>query len=289
MTKKRGLGKGLDALIPSGKALSADTAGVQSIPVASINPNPRQPRLEIDADELKSLSNSIKEHGVLQPIVVLPQDSKGIFTLIAGERRLRAARQAGLEEIPAVVRDVDERQQLELALIENLQRSDLNPLEAAEGYRQLIDDFDLSHDQIADRIGKSRTAVTNTIRLLKLSAAVRSALQEGKVSEGHARALLTLSTAQAQAAALQTVLSRELNVRQTEELVRKLSGERKPRKPESSQTPEEKALEDQLREALGTKVTLRRGSKGGSIVLRFYSDEELNTLVDQLLASSKGK
>jgi ParB family chromosome partitioning protein len=289
MTKKRGLGKGLDALIPSGEALSGDASGVQQISIENVQPNPRQPRVEIDADELSSLSNSIKEHGVLQPIVVLPEDRKGIFTLIAGERRLRAAKQAGLDAIPAIVRDVNERQQLELALIENLQRSDLNPLEAAEGYRQLIDDFDLSHDEIAHRIGKSRTAVTNTIRLLKLSAAVRSALQAGKISEGHARALLTLSSAQAQAAALQTVLSRELNVRQTEELVRKLSGERKSKKPKSQQSPEEKALEDQLREALGTKVTLRRGVKGGSIVLRFYSDEELNTLVDQLLAPSAGK
>jgi ParB family chromosome partitioning protein len=243
----------------------------------------------MDPEELTSLSNSIQEHGVLQPIVVLPQNRDGSFTLIAGERRLRAARQAGLDEIPAIIRDVDERQQLELALIENLQRADLNPLEAAEGYRQLIDDFDLSHEQIANRIGKSRTAVTNTIRLLKLSAAVRTALQEGKISEGHARSLLALSTAQAQAAALQTVLSRELNVRQTEELVRKLSGERKSRKPKAEQSPEEKALEDQLRQALGTRVTLRRGVKGGSIVLRFYSDEELNTLVDQLLASSEGK
>lgn len=289
MTKKRGLGKGLDALIPSARGLSADTAAVQQIAVENVKPNPRQPRLEMDQDELSSLSNSIKEHGVLQPIVVLPEDPDGDFTLIAGERRLRAARQAGLVEIPALVRQVDERQQLELALIENLQRTDLNPLEEAEGYRQLIDDFELSHDEIAKRIGKSRTAVTNTIRLLKLSASVRTALQEGKISEGHARALLALPSAQAQSAALQTVLSQELNVRQTEELVRKLSGERKPSRSKTAQTPEEKALENQLREALGTKVTLRRGKRGGSIVLRFYSDEELNTLVDQLLASTEGE
>lgn len=289
MTKKRGLGKGLDALIPGGEGTAADAGGITHISITSVKPNPRQPRLEMDQEELTSLSNSIKEHGVLQPIVVLPADSKGSFTLIAGERRLRAAKQAGLNEIPALVRDVDERSQLELALIENLQRSDLSPLEAAEGYRQLIEDFDLSHEDIAVRIGKSRTAVTNTIRLLKLSAAVRSALQEGKITEGHARALLTLSSAQAQSAALQTVLSRELNVRQTEELVRKLSGERKSSKPKATKSPEEKALEDQLREALGTRVTLRRGSRGGSIVLRFYSDEELNTLVDQLLGTAEGK
>lgn len=289
MTKKRGLGRGLDALIPSGQGPPADAAGVRQVPVKNVKPNPRQPRLNIDPAELDSLSSSIKEHGVLQPIVVLPEDDQGDYTLIAGERRLRAARQAGLEEIPAIVRDVNERQQLELALIENLQRADLNPLEAAEGYRQLIDDFDLSHDDLAARIGKSRTAVTNTIRLLKLSAAVRTALQDGKISEGHARALLALSTAQAQSAALQTVLSRTLNVRQTEELVRKLSGERKERKPASTQPPEEKALEDQLRQALGTRVTLRRGTRGGSIVLRFYSDEELNALVDQLLGSSGEK
>lgn len=288
MTKKRGLGKGLDALIPSRETLSPGAAGIHQLPVGSVKPNPRQPRLNIDPDELTSLAGSIEEHGVLQPIVVLPENTQGEFILIAGERRLRAARQAGLADIPAVVRDVDERQQLELALIENLQRSDLNPLEAAEGYRQLIDDFELSHEEIAERIGKSRTAVTNTIRLLKLSAPVRSALQDGQISEGHARALLTLSSAQAQSAALQTVLSRALNVRQTEALVRKLSGERKKKIPKSSQSPEEKALENQLREALGTKVTLRRGTRGGSIVLRFYSDEELNTLVEKLLVSSEG-
>jgi ParB family chromosome partitioning protein len=289
MTKKRGLGKGLDALIPSGEGFFAYAAGVQQIPVKSVKPNPRQPRINMDPAELTSLATSIKEHGVLQPIVVLPENAQGFFILIAGERRLRAAQEAGLDEIPAITRDVNERQQLELALIENLQRADLNPLEAAEGYRQLIEDFDLSHEEIASQIGKSRTAVTNTIRLLKLSAAVRTALHESKITEGHARALLTLSTAQAQSAALQTVLSRELNVRQTEELVRKLSGERKTKKSKTSQSPEEKALEDQLREVLGTKVTLRRGAKGGSIVLRFYSDEELNTLVDQLLSASKGK
>lgn len=290
MTKRRGLGKGLDALIPTGEGGSTQAGGVRQISVDNVKPNPRQPRLSIDAEELESLAMSIKEHGVLQPIVVLPADDQGEFILIAGERRWRAARKAGLQEIPALERSVSERQQLELALIENLQRSDLSPLEAAEGYRQLIDDFDLSHEEIAARVGKSRTAVTNTIRLLKLSAGVRAALQEGRISEGHARALLALGSAQAQAAALKTLLERALNVRQTEELVRRLSGERKSRSVKKSrQSPEEKALEDQLREALGTKVTLRRGRRGGSIVLRFYSDEELNSLVDQLLASSEGK
>ncbi len=215
--------------------------------------------------------------------MVSPADGSGNHTLIAGERRLRAARLAGLDEVPVIVREADDRQLLAWALIENLQRVDLNPLEAAEGYRQLADDFGLSHEAIADQVGKSRAAVTNTLRLLKLSAAGRKALVGNQITEGHARALLTLASAQAQAAALQTVLERELNVRQTEELVRRLSGERRQRRAKSAQSPEEAALEEQLRASLGTKVILKRTKKGGSLTIRFYSDEELNDLVERLL------
>jgi ParB family chromosome partitioning protein len=286
MTKKRGLGRGLDALIPSSFEDQVPADGVRRVPVDKVLPNPRQPRTEIEQSELKQLSDSIREHGVLQPLVVLPADTQGKHTLIAGERRLRAAKLAGLAEVPVIVREASELQQLELALIENLQRLDLNPLEAAEGYRQLVEEFSLSHEAVADRVGKSRTAVTNTLRLLKLSASVRKALGENRISEGHARALLALPNAQAQAAALQTILDQDLNVRQTEELVRRLGGERRKRPAKRKPSPEEAALEDQLRESLGTKVTLKRTSKGGSLVIRFYSDEELDALVDRLLGGS---
>ena len=286
MTKKRGLGRGLDALIPSSFEQGAGAEGVQKIPVEQILPNPRQPRTTIDEADLERLSASIREHGVLQPLVVLPPDEKGRYRLVAGERRLRAARLAGLAEVPVIVRAATDRQQLEWALIENLQRLDLNPLEAADGYRMLVEEFGLSHEEVAEQVGKSRTAVTNTMRLLKLSAPARKALTEGRISEGHARALLALSNAQAQSAALQTILEQDLNVRQAEELVRRLGGEKRPAKPRPQPSPEVAALEEQLREMLGTKVTLKRSSKGGSLVIRFYSDEELNALVERLMGEA---
>jgi ParB family chromosome partitioning protein len=282
MSRKRALGKGLDALIPPGEAPVSTREGILEVSTDSILPNPRQPRRTRNDAELQNLADSIQEHGVLQPLVVLPANADGSHELIAGERRLEAARLAGLTSVPVIVRIADERQQLELALIENLQREDLNPLEAAEGYRQLAEDFGLSHEEIAEQMGKSRTAVSNTLRLLRLSAAVRQALQSGKISEGHARALLSLPTAQAQSGALKVILDRDLSVRQTEELVRQMQGERKKTKKTVSRSPEETDIEDQLRALLGTRVTLKRGRKGGSMTIYFFSDEELNALVDRI-------
>jgi len=289
MSKKRGLGKGLDALIPTGSDQIPSRGGMLQVPIENIQPNPRQPRTSPEMGNISQLADSISEHGILQPLVVLPKDAGGSYTLIAGERRLRAAEKAGLEFVPVIVREANEQQQLEWALVENLQRSDLNPLEIANGYLQLADEFDLSHAEIAKRVGKNRATVSNTLRLLKLSAAVRGALIENKISEGHARALLSLPTAQAQSAALQSILERELSVRQVEELVQRLLGERRKKKPTTKRSPEETALENQLRDALGTRVTLKRGRRGGSLVIRFFSDEELNALVDRLLASSEEK
>ncbi len=283
MTRKRGLGKGLDALIPTG---APDDSGVAHVALDAIQPNPRQPRTDFDSESLDELTESIRKHGVLQPLVVTAEDDGESYTLIAGERRLQAARKAGLASVPVVIRQASERERLELALIENLQRTDLNPLEAAEGYRQLAEDFELTHEEIAARVAKNRTTVSNTLRLLSLSARVKAALKAEQISEGHARALLGLPTAQAQSAALKAVVEKGLNVRQTEELVRRLSGDRKkPGKP-AAKSPEERAIEEQLQQALGTRVTLRRGRRGGSLVLRFYSDEELNALVEQILGTS---
>jgi len=286
MSKRSGLGKGLDALIPAGTEVDSARSGILEVAIDVIQPNPRQPRTNIAPDQLDDLAESIRVHGVIQPLVVLPPDRKGRYALIAGERRLRASKQAGLDVVPVIIRETNERGQLEIALIENLQRSDLNPLEAADGYRQLVDDFSLSHEEIADQVGKSRAAISNTLRLLKLSAAVREALSKNKISEGHARALLALPTAQAQSAALETIIQRSLNVRQAEELVRSLQGERRKKKVKKERSAEESALEEQLQDSLGTRVTLRRGAKGGSIVIRFFSDEELNALVDRLLDES---
>lgn len=283
MQKKRsGLGKGLDALIPGGHE-EQPQQGIIEIPTDEIQPNPRQPRTLFDATQLAELADSIKSHGIIQPLIVTrPPDGEG-YILIAGERRLQAARQAGLESVPVLLREATDQQYLELALIENIQRSDLNPLEAAEAYRQLAEDFNLSHEEIASRVGKSRTAVTNTLRLLKLPQSIQAALLSEHITEGHARALLSLPTAQAQSACLQTVLEKSLNVRQTEDLVRRYLGEKStsPSKPEVD--PTVKALEDRLRSYFGTKVRVNHGQRGGSITIHYYSDEELDHLINQLL------
>jgi len=284
MSRKRGLGRGLEALIPAGEESLAGSDATRRLPLDDLRPNPRQPRRDIPRSELEELAASIREHGVLQPLVVTPASDGDGYLLIAGGRRLEAARMVGLETVPVVVRVADERQSLEMALVENLQRADLDPLESADGYRQLVEDFGLSHEQVAKRVGKSRSTVSNTLRLLKLPASVRQALASGRLSEGHARALLALPTPQAQSAAAQTVLKRSLNVRQTEELVQRLTGHR--RHPTTARrSPEESEVENQLRQALGTKVTLRQGRKGGSLVIHFYSEEELEALLERLLGS----
>lgn len=282
MPRKSGLGRGLEALIPGGETPS--TGGVSSIPVDQIDPNPRQPRDHFDAQELAELADSIREYGVIQPLIVSYDEQSGRYILIAGERRLMAAREAGLENVPVIFREASDQQRLELALIENVQRADLGPLERAEAYRQLAEDFKLTQEDIAARVGKSREAVANTLRLLKLTQAVKQALVEGKISEGHARALLALSLPQAQNAALHTVFRYDLNVRQTEELVRKLSGEKLPARHRPEEPPEIRSLEERLQELFGTRVNLHnRQTGGGTVTIYYYSDEDLNKLVSQLL------
>ncbi|UCH59210.1 MAG: ParB/RepB/Spo0J family partition protein [Anaerolineales bacterium] len=281
MSRKGGLGRGLDALIPRSDQPSHNE--ITHIRVDRIMPNPRQPRAKINTAEIAELADSIREHGLIQPLVVSYDEANQQFVLIAGERRLRAARQAGLSSVPVIVREATDQQRLELALIENLQRLDLNPLEAAEAYRQLVEDFQLSHEEISKRVGKNRTTVTNTLRLLKLSNAVQKALMDNIISEGHARALLGLSSPQAQDAALQTILARDLNVRQTEELVRKLGGQQPRTKFKTMPNPEILAIEEKLRNQLGTKVRLHPRNKGGTLIIHYYSDEDLESLLNTIL------
>jgi ParB family chromosome partitioning protein len=287
--KRPGLGKGLDALIPThpeGKVLS-EFGGVLEVPLNLIDANPHQPRRGFDEEKLKELAASIKEHGIIQPLVLTVQedtpDQK--YALIAGERRLRAAHIAGLETVPAVLREANSQEHLLLALIENVQRADLNPLETATAYQSLAVEFDLSHEEIGKRVGKSRTAVTNTLRLLDLPDVVQQAIRKNQISMGHARALLALPTIKAQSAALQSVLTQGLNVRQTEELVTNLKGKKKSVKTKKDpKSPEIKALEEDLQSALGTKVRLTRSAKGaGTITVHYYSDEEFNALLDRFL------
>jgi ParB family chromosome partitioning protein len=283
MQKKRpGLGRGLDALIQASDSPTL-RMGVFDVPVDRIQSNPRQPRTKFVPGELAELAASIKEHGILQPLIVTRGVQEGSYTLIAGERRLQAARQAGLENVPVIAREATEQQVLELALIENIQRSDLNPLEAAEAYRQLAEEFGLSHEAIAERVGKSRTAVTNTLRLLKLTPAIQQAVLDEYISEGHARALLALPSPQAQNACLQIVIQQSLSVRQTEDLARKYLGQKTT--PTAAPTPDPalKAVEDRLRSHLGTKVRLKHGKRGGSITIHYFSDEELENIMQRIL------
>ncbi len=280
--RKSGLGRGLEALIPAAEEAEAAARGVIEAPLASIAPNPLQPRAPIRDQDLVELAASIEEHGIIQPLVVsrVPDG----YQLIAGERRWRAARLAGLSQVPVIVKDVAPSEMLELALVENVQRSDLNALEEAMAYRQLIDEFALTQEQVARRVGKSRVAVANTLRLLKAARGVQEALLEDRISEGHARALLGLEQAEAQEAALKTVLKHGLNVRQTEELVRRLLGQdREEQQPAREVSPETRALETRFREALGTKVNLTRSGKGGRVVIYFYSDEELDALYERIV------
>jgi ParB family chromosome partitioning protein len=273
--ERRGLGKGLEALIPS-------APGVNEVALDSIIPNPKQPRQMLDQEALEELATSIREQGVVQPLVVTRVE--GGYQLLVGERRWRAARLAGLEVVPVVVRDVSPQQMLELALVENLQREDLNPLEAASAYNQLLEEFGLTQQQIADKVGKNRVTVTNTLRLLKLPTEVKEALLQGQISEGHARALLSLRSEKAQLEVLKSVLKRGLSVRQTEEMVRRLT-EEPDRKPPPRKQPEFQTLEDKFREALGTKVNLTGSSKRGRLAIYFYSEEELQRIYDLIVRS----
>lgn len=282
MVKRRGLGKGLEALIPPGQWESREPGAGQhmrQVPVGQIVPNPQQPRVQTDASELAELAASIAEHGIIQPVIVT--QVAGDYQLIAGERRWHAARQAGLETIPAIIKEASPQEMLELALVENLQRADLNPLEEAAAYRQLMEEFGLTQEQVAERVGKSRSAVANTVRLLSVAAAVQAALLEGKIAEGHGRAILGLPTPEAQTAALRTIVKRSLSVRQTEELVRRLLGQKRVSEPRLP-SPEIVMAQERLRQRLGTKVDISHTKKGGRIVIHYYSDEELHALLEQM-------
>lgn len=284
MAKKSGLGRGLDALIPGWHEDALPTVSDKVTPVAveKIDPNPQQPRKSFDPEQLEDLAASIRQHGIIQPLILIPGDQNDRYFLIAGERRLRAAKLAGMAEVPAIIRTASEQEQLEFAIIENVQREDLNPLERARAYQNLLDGFSLTHDDIARQVGKSRVSVTNSLRLLNLPELAQEALSNGEISEGHARALLGLSGNKAIEAALDSVVSLNLNVRQTEALVNKLSGKISRPTAKQPRPAEIEDLENRLRQFFHTKVNLTRSARGGTISIAFYSDEELNAILDSL-------
>jgi ParB family chromosome partitioning protein len=278
---ERGLGRGLGALIPRA------STGLRDIAVDAVRPNPSQPRHNFDQQELDELAQSIREHGVLQPILV-SQQSDGTYQLITGERRWRAVQLAGLETVPALVKETTPLASLEMALVENIQRSDLNPLEEAHAFRQLLDEHGMTQEQLAQRIGKSRVAVTNTLRLLQLPEAVLKALAEGGITEGHARAILTANDDTRRLALLAHVLESHLSVRDTEALAREFNMDRPMDeiRPPETVDPETERLEDAFRHALGTRVRLVRGKSGGRLIIHFYSDEELQGIYEAIVRES---
>lgn len=283
MKQRGGLGRGLGALIPLGGP------SITEVDIDDISPNPRQPRQVLDTAALAQLADSVREHGILQPLLVARAgieegDTAGrTYQLIAGERRWQAAKLAGLSRVPVMIKDATPQQMLELALVENIQRADLNPLEEAEAYRHLVDDFGLSQEAVAIRVGKSPSTVSNSLRLLDLAEEVKAALATGELSETHARTLLGLSSAEAQVAGMAEVLKKGLSVRQTEEYVRRANRARESTPRQGTKTIEAEAIEEDLRQALGTKVELFRGKKGGRLVIHFYSDDQLQGLYDQIV------
>jgi ParB family chromosome partitioning protein len=282
MPPRSGLGKGLDALIPTGQKTTGGEGGIAQVPIDSIQRNPRQPREKFDLEELENLAASIREHGVIQPLIVSPGKNE-IYTLIAGERRLQAARKAGLKTVPVVIRHATDQQFLELALIENVQRADLNAIEEAEAYQHLAREFKLSHETIAGRVGKSRVAVTNTLRLLEASAPVKQALVDRRITEGHARAMLALPSAKAQENLLNQVMNLDLSVRQTEALAAKLSGKKPTARRRLGLNADLSDIEKRLLSKLGTRVSVKHNKDGkGRITIYYYSNEELDSLLEKL-------
>ena len=282
-SKQKGLGRGLGALIDDFSVPAAQEQ-ITVLPLQKIEPNPKQPRRTFDPEALQSLADSIAEHGVVQPLAVRDAGN-GYYQIIAGERRWRAARLAGLTELPVVVLDADDQTVMELALIENLQRQDLNPMEEAEGYRVLMEEYGLTQEQAATRVGKSRPAVANALRLLALPDEVRAMVEEGTLSAGHARAVLTLNSQRLQKAAAQKIIALRLSVRQAEAMCKRMATEEKPKKVKPALTVDyvgecEKALTKQL----GRKVRIVSGKRKGRFELEFYGQDDLQRLYELLLA-----
>lgn len=289
--KKRGLGKGLDALFQSYDSFESDDLGTEDslnesvleISIYDIDPNPDQPRRNFDQESIQDLSKSIKEHGVVQPIIVKPSQNNR-YTIVAGERRWRAARAAGLDKIPVIIRDFNDKEMLEIALIENLQREDLNPIEEAEGINSLIESYGLTQEQVAQRIGKSRPSIANSLRLLKLPKHVKNLLEEGKISTGHARALLALNSHTKMIELADLIVDKSLSVRETENIVKKIKEEKQNKN--KSKTLEKPSfileIENRMEEYFGTRVTIQQGKKKGVIEIEYYSNDDLERIIKMI-------
>ena len=283
---KKGLGRGLGALIPDvapEETTEKSEKNVEVMRLSNIEPNPNQPRTNFDAEKLDALAKSIEKYGVISPVIVRKNDKNRFYTIIAGERRWRAAKLAGLKEIPVIIKEYDDKIMSEVALVENLQREDLNPLEEAGAIDELMKKYDLTQEEISERVGKSRSAIANSLRLLSLSDGVKKLIEQQEISAGHARALVGLSTQQQEEIAFE-VIRKELSVRQTEQLVAscKKSGKTKKEKGEVVMNLAAKELQTALSRKLGTKVRVKQNDKKGKIEIEFYDDETLNRILSYL-------
>lgn len=294
MARAKGLGKGLDSMIPkkvpdTKKTTKKETENVSRetlIKINEIEPNREQPRRNFNEDALQELADSIKQYGVLQPLLLQKKDK--YYEIIAGERRWRAARMAGVKEVPAIIKEYSSQEIIEIALIENIQREDLNPIEEAMAYQRLITEFKLKQDELAERVSKSRTAITNSMRLLKLCPKVQEMLIEEMLSSGHARALIPIEDEQQQELVAQEVFDKKLSVRETESLVKKLLKEEPEKKAKEKNTTEDviyKDIEEKIKGIIGTKVSIQKKSKKkGKIEIEYYSPEDLNRILDLLMS-----
>ena len=303
--KKSGLGRGLDALFPEKtvhskqeekpvqKAVSADAekekeieietvgSGIKTVKISKVEPNREQPRKKFDEDALLELSESIKQYGILQPLLV--SDKRDYYELIAGERRWRAAKMAGLKEVPVIIKEFSDQETVEISLIENIQREDLNPVEEAQAYKRLIDEFHLKQDEIADRVAKSRTAVTNSLRLLKLDPRVQDMVVDEMITAGHARAILSIPDSDMQEMVASKVFDNQLSVRETEELVRKIlkPSKKKEKVSNSAEDAIYESLEEKMKGITGTRVFIRRKKNNkGKIEIEYYSRDDLERIID---------
>lgn len=273
---KKGLGKGLGALITSAES---DQTGIKELKINEVEPNLDQPRKHFDDEKLQQLADSIRQHGVVQPLIVKKEGDT--YKIVAGERRWRAARLAGLQNVPAVVREYSNKQVMEIALIENLQREDLNPIEEAEAFEKLLSEYEMTQDEVSKAVGRSRSAIANSVRLLSLQEKVRGHLIHGQISSGHARALLSINDQEVQEKAAEEIIKRELNVRETEKLVKKLLTVKEKKKPKKLDE-EYKSIEEKFQEIFGTRVRLQTNNKKGKITIEYYSMDELERIVEMV-------
>ena len=282
---KRGLGKGLGTLFENDSAEIKDdsTNGVSTLKINDVEPNKNQPRKTFDTEKIEALADSIKEHGLIQPIVVT-QGKNGIYKIVAGERRWRAAKKAGLKEIPVVINEYTDEQVAEVALNENLQREDLNPIEEALGYHVLLEDFNLTQEMISQKIGKSRSAIANSLRLLSLDDDIKKLLISGEISSGHARAVLSLESSELRLALTKRIIEDNLNVRQAEEIAKQLNKQKKPKKEKQITVTdiETENLANKISSTLGTKVKIMHTAKRGKIEIEYYGNDDLDRILNLL-------